>query len=271
MYILKIFYKISLIILFLFLSQQLSFASIDELCETSTGFTLYECRIEMCSDYKTDKPSYTPEEDYEEAESSSAFDDAKTLYRTNMNNIYKCNLIQTQKNTLTLMSEVIKAEQTWELDDSIWWKIETRKTNLDTTSESIPCVLTEKEEIYNKDNLLKETTYQACKYINYLEYLKEYYTDIWNLLSDETEEKYTNRYVANKMTNKLYEIEDEIDHTYKVFPLAYSAYSDYENNFPIHFLLDIIKDDYKIFRKKLYEVLMPIAQVWYKIINAMSY
>ena len=78
-------------------------------------------------------------------------------------------------------------------------------------------------------------------------------------------------YVANKMTNKLYEIEDEIEHTYKVFPLAYSGYSDYENNFPIHFLLDIIKDDYKILRKKLYEVLMPIAQVWYKIINAMSY
>jgi len=65
------------------------------------------------------------------------------------------------------------------------------------------------------------------------------------------------------------EINDEITHTYKVFPYAYDAYTEYENNITIHFLLELIKEDYIVLREKLNKVLNPINQVVYKISNAM--
>ncbi len=66
------------------------------------------------------------------------------------------------------------------------------------------------------------------------------------------------------------EIDNEIEHSYKMFPLAYHAYSEYENNYSIHVLLELIKEDYMVLRKKLYSALNPINQVVYKIANAMS-
>jgi len=57
------------------------------------------------------------------------------------------------------------------------------------------------------------------------------------------------------------EIAQEISHSYKVFPIAYHAYSDYENNFPIHYLLEIVHADVILLKSRLYETLMPIAQL----------
>ncbi|MDP2396643.1 MAG: hypothetical protein Q8S84_04390 [bacterium] len=51
--------------------------------------------------------------------------------------------------------------------------------------------------------------------------------------------------------------------------MAFHALTEYENNISIHFLLELIKDDYIILREKLHEVINPINQVVYKISNAM--
>jgi hypothetical protein len=125
----------------------------------------------------------------------------------------------------------------------------------------LQCDLTNKEDIQIKFNVLKETTYEMCKYINYLEYLKLYSKSIENTIADEDKEQFSNTYISKKMVNYIYKIEYEKEHTYRVFPIAYIAYSDYENNFPIHFLLNILKEDFNILRENLYTVLMPIAQV----------
>jgi hypothetical protein len=76
--------------------------------------------------------------------------------------------------------------------------------------------------------------------------------------------------VANDMSSINSSLEAEIKHAYKTFPVSYNAYTEYENNFPIHFLLELLKEDYYIFRQKLHEVLNPINQVVYKISNAMK-
>jgi hypothetical protein len=65
-------------------------------------------------------------------------------------------------------------------------------------------------------------------------------------------------------------INEEIEQSYKTFPIAFNAYSEFENNFPMHFLLEILKEDFAIFRDKLYKTLGPINQVVYKIHEAMS-
>jgi hypothetical protein len=53
-------------------------------------------------------------------------------------------------------------------------------------------------------------------------------------------------------------------------PIAFNAYKEYENNLPAHILLQIIREDYVIIREKLQKAMMPIAQVVYKISNAMQ-
>ena len=70
------------------------------------------------------------------------------------------------------MKKLIKDEKTWKLDSRIWEKIKNREKELDRLAWKIPCSLTEKDSIQIKYNLLKEVTYEMCKYINYLEYLK---------------------------------------------------------------------------------------------------
>jgi hypothetical protein len=52
--------------------------------------------------------------------------------------------------------------------------------------------------------------------------------------------------------------------------MAFQSYIDYENNYPVHLFLEIIKEDFIVLRRKLHETLNPINQVVYKISNAMS-
>jgi len=52
--------------------------------------------------------------------------------------------------------------------------------------------------------------------------------------------------------------------------MAFNTYIDYENNYPIHILLELIKEDFIVLRRKLHEAISPINQVVYKISNAMS-
>jgi hypothetical protein len=98
-----------------------------------------------------------------------------------------------------------------------------------------------------------------CRYTSYLEYIKSYYEKI-NSTYDKTtpgdqgllDDFYDNnalaeltkpspREISNEINQTKNALASEISHTYKVFPIAFHAYSEYENNFPIHFLLEVIK------------------------------
>lgn len=259
--------------------------SSEDSCWGQTGYGMYTCRVEsICENYKSDKPSYTTE-DYEEADSmepefhnqqsnAPAFEAAKEIYRENMSNIYKCSIIWAQINSLEFLKNQLTAESSWQLEDTIWWQIDVRINRLELSENTIWCSNTEKERVLNKLNVLKETTYEACRYVNYLEYLKSHYSTIDNNLPED-DNAIQSRYLPGEFVDRIWWtqalIAEEIAHTYKVFPIAYHAYTEYENNFPIHFLLEIIRADFMILRDRMYETLMPIAQLWLKVINAMSY
>jgi hypothetical protein len=66
------------------------------------------------------------------------------------------------------------------------------------------------------------------------------------------------------------EIDVELNHTFKVYPLAFNVFSEYENNYPVHVLLEMLREDFVVFRDKLNRTISPINQVVYKISNAMS-
>ena len=261
----------------------------DDTCETKEWYSLYTCRIKkICEVYKPEKPIYKKEKYSEASELSSgyigadsevpALEEAKRIYRENMWSTYKCVMVQSQKNALNFLKDQLKAEKSGKIDDTIGRQIDLRINKLDLTANTLKCSLTQKDSFTVKSELLKETTYEMCHYISYLEYLKAFYANTENALwvnnggvNTLHEEGYTVTHISELMSWIQGKIIQEIEHTYKIFPLVFHAYSEYENNFPIHFMLEIIHADFLLLRQKLYETIMPIAQVGYKIINAMSY
>jgi len=63
-------------------------------------------------------------------------------------------------------------------------------------------------------------------------------------------------------------IDNEIETIYKVFPVAYKAYIEYENYISIHVLLELLRTDFISYRENFQKTINPINQVVYKIANA---
>lgn len=252
-------------------------------CESKNGYDRYTCRVQqLCEKYDSKKPVWRWD-GYEDAESyreqtewlqAVAFERVKQIYRTNIGNIYKCALINSQKKTLkTFQEKLVSLDKTWTLQDKLWRQMDSQIQKADITGASIGCQNIENKNIYNKLNILQESTLEMCKYVTYLEYLQDYYKELPNLVWNgwqHEEVKYGNQEVADALWWIQAKIEIEKQHSLKVMPMAFHAYWDYENNLPAHILLQIIKEDYVIIREKLYKAFNPISQVVYKISNAMQ-
>lgn len=283
----------------LFFSHNTSFWE-EDFCGSQKWFSLYECRVtNICDTYKSEKPVYASkkymqadgvEQEFQNGNNQApAIDAAKKIYRENMSNIYKCAMIQSQRNSLNSMKTSLKWELSWQLSDALEWQINQRISRLELTSNTVGCSLTDNQTQQNKLNILRETTRQLCIYTSYLEYVKWYYEQTWNafersnpndsqILSDFYDTNTLNqltKVTPSKLSSQINaaknEIAREISHTYKIFPIAFQAYSEYENNFPIHVLLEVVKWDFLILRQLMYQNLMPISQLWLKVINAMSF
>lgn len=246
----------------------------------------------MCEIYKPEKFVYNSKDFsvadevdpkyYNQNSNQGGLEQARDIYKENMGNIYKCAIIQSQKNAYKNIKEFIGMENSGNITEALGTQIDSKTRRLDVTAASLGCTLSDDKSVYNKLNILNETSYQACKYINYLEYLREYYEKTGNSFSPQEQDRlsnnensyspsYTAQEIANSMKKQQNAVAEEISHTYKVFPLAFEAYSEYEDNFPIHFLLQMILADYIALRDALHSNLNPIAQFGLKIINAMSY
>ena len=298
-FVFQVFMKKVLAILWISLLAPISAYADVAICETKSWYELYECRTEkICWQYENKESVYTSSWyldaseylnilDTRENWAFIVLDEVKSEYRKNMNTIYSCAMIQTQLNTLEgLIGELLKDDETGQLSGIIKNRIDIRTRKLEAAAEKLKCNRVDTETIYNKQNINRQTTHEVCMYSSYLEYLREYYGNIPNILwldtSDTTdwnedniadvetvEKAYTTSNISRLIQSVGAEIDEEIEHTYKVFPIAFQAYTEYENNYPLHFLLEIIREDFVLLRRSFHESLMPIAQVGYKIINAM--
>lgn len=269
----------------IFLIQTQTFA--EETCELKRWYDLYKCRVEnICKKYIEWKKIIFQTEDYEEANNlwnstlwtADNIDNAKNLYRENMNNIYKCAILQSQKNSLNLFkTKLIWIEKWWELKSKMLNKVWERINRIDSEFSRLWCKWIEKDQIVNKNAVLSQATNELCKHVSYMEYLLEYNKNIKNALwiddesINETDDtQYPVEMVSQKMLEKKTKVDEEISHSYKVFPVAFNAYSEYENNYTLHIFLELIREDFLILRDKIHQALNPINQVVYKISNAMS-
>lgn len=265
------------------ISTWYSYANTDNVvCGTQRWAELFNCRVDYsCEQYRSEKPVYNremypsiagTEVPYSRWEIiSPVLENAKSLYRKNIGNIYQCWLIQTQRNTLVELDTLLKQESQGEISDTIGKKIQDRLERLEKQSKALKCALTDDEIVYNKLNILREATFEVCRYTTYLEWIREHHENISNYVPPAWKDRFSWVDIAKILDGVKIQINDEITHTFRVFPLAYHAYWEYENHFALHFLLQIIEADYKVLRDRLYETMMPIAQLWYKVINAMAY
>jgi hypothetical protein len=91
-------------------------------------------------------------------------------------------MISSQKNSINLLKQkTIKIIKDADLKKSIESKMDQMSSKLDMVFNSSKCSNIDKS-IYNKLNILKQTTYETCSYNFYMEYLKDYYKDLSNSL-----------------------------------------------------------------------------------------
>lgn len=263
----KKYFTIITLLIFL-LSSKSIFAEWEENCETKKWFELYNCRVpKLCSDYKSEKPVIKTTEYYEASE-KYWIDEAKGTFRTNMNNIYSCWMLKSQKKSYETIKKLVRNEKSWKLANKVLKKIDYKLKSIDESFQKLQCKNVWKKDVYNKIVVLKQTTYELCKYSNYVEYLRDYYSYLPNIRPNK--ESFWVDELIDIKEHIEDEINDELEHNFKVFPIVFNAYSEYENNFPIHVLLELIRDDLITFRDKFYQTISPINQVAYKISNAMS-
>lgn len=268
-----------------------------EECNNKVDFELYECRVanlcKPCSwEWAKKIFTTTPYEEAKEYMLSNRlasynlidpFYEVQKIYKENMNSIYKCVLIDIQERWLEKLEQIISStDKTWFVKKELQTKISSEKSKLMTKKSTLSCGWAwedNSKETLIKKEVLDQVSLEFCTYSYYLLYLREFYTKNQNLLwiSDEELENTSAEnkdYTVNEITAWSEAINNAIDSELirinKVFPLAYYAYSEYEDNYILHLLLTLIKQDYVIARDQLAKVLWPINQVAYKIKDAMK-
>jgi len=195
---------------------------------------------------------------------------AKKEYEKAMDSIYWCAIYSTYYRELkTIKEDLIKTNP--KLNPKLRPKIEAKMKEIEAKIKALDwnCRIKANKNNLVKNAVLRQTTYETCKYNYYLEYLKEYNQKVWNLIDTKWKKSVWILDITNELSNKLNAIDSEIERTYNTYPIVFQAYNDYENNITSHILLDLLQQDFKVFRLWLHKTLNPLNQVIYKISNAM--
>ena len=251
-------------------------------CWTINWEERYNCQVKnFCEVYKVEEINHKSIDYFESDETweKKLFETAKEKYRDNQNDIYSCSIIRLQKNSYKLILEkLIEKDRWWTLKSRVSQKFNLKIQKLDQIYKQKECKTPKNKEEWNslqfKQNLLNESAYEYCKYSYYLNYLQNHYKNIENANKEYFWDNENNSFkisqVAAIQSKLQQDISDEQSHSSKVFSMAFETYIDYENNYPVHILLELLKEDFIVLRRKLHEAISPINQVVYKISNAMS-
>lgn len=197
--------------------------------------------------------------------------EAKKDYEKNMDSIYDCALLSSNFRALdTVKTKFISKNA--KLNTKLKKILEQKLNQLKTEAKKLwKCTV--KEKIPGsalKMSVLNQVTYETCKYDAYLDYLSDFSDNVTSNTDKKAKKDISVKDLNDKVANRKQKIAEEKQRAYKAFPTVYKAFSDYESNITNHIYLELLKEDYKIFRVWLHKTLNPINQVIYKINNAMK-
>ncbi len=269
------------IVIFLiwFLSLNNVFAWDLKTLSDKSWYELYKERVNnFCKEYKnTDESSeliYTFDEGsyFKDLWWKTDWKDLKTAvkeYRKNMDDLYTCATSISFKRQLQLVkNELINKSP--KLNSRFRKKLEQKIKEVDQKVKKLKwnCKInTDKVDSLIKKSVLKQSTYELCKYNFYLEYLREY--NKYNIKNLWIKEWMAITEASRLSREKQSDIEIEVEKAYRALPIVFQAYSDFENNIWTHILLELLKKDFDLLREWIHRTLNPINQLVYKISNAM--
>ncbi len=200
---------------------------------------------------------------------------AKYLYRTNQNKIYKCGIINSQIDAFENIKKFVeKTDKTGIMKQKTIKKVSTKIKKLIQIKNKEECIIvTEKERSKRmKKIILDQSSTELCRYMYYLWYLdsRNKGSLTWSGSGNRGNSIPIIK-IWEKVSITQKEIVDEMAHSLKLYPLAFDSYVQYDSFFRLHIMLELLKEDYIVFRDKLNNALYPINQVIYKIINAQSF
>lgn len=246
-----------------------------------TGYDLYKEQVQnYCTDYKKtnlknelifvlDEAKYFKDLEKNKPEVWKDLEKARQEYEKNMDSIYGCATYSSYYRSLkTIKEDLIKKNP--KLSARLKAKLDHKMKEIEKKIKKLDwkCKINSNKNNLVKNAVLRQVTYETCKYNYYLEYLKFYNQKIENLVDTEKNKKVQIEEITKKSKAKIEDINNEIERTYRTFTIAFQAYNDYENHISNHILLELLKEDYKVFRLWLHKTLNPINQVIYKISNA---
>lgn len=217
-----------------------------------------------------DESKYFIDLDSSKAKNFKIWDDLKTAkkdFEKNMDTIFGCATYSAYYRALeTIQKDLIKnnSKLKWRLESKLKQKMNELKNK--ASKLEWKCKINS-DTGFVKKAVLQQTTYEFCKYNYYLEYLKDRSYNISNIV--DTNQSVWINVVTQKFDEKINAINIEMERANNAFPTALKAFADFENNISAHILLELLKEDYIVFRKWLHKTLNPINQVVYKISNAM--
>ena len=286
---------------FLVLIIFLKFATIDTNassieCVGKKWYDLYKCQVEkVCLEQEYSKNAekvvkldkfYEENISYEkvkywflnvekwEQKSIPNIKKAKYLYRENQNKIYKCGIINSQIDAFKNIEEFVKkTDKTSIIKQKTIKKAKTKIDKLKKIYNKKCEIVTEPTAM--KKIILDQSSTELCRYMYYLWYLDarnkgSLWIPTWSG-SKNKEKSIPISAIWEKVSITQKEIVDEMSHSLKLYPLAFDSYVQYDSFFRLHIMLELLKEDYIVFRDKLNNALYPINQVIYKIINAQSF
>ncbi len=269
--------KIMALILIFFSLVNNVFASELKATTTLKWYDLYKSRVKnFCVEFKNPKHLekqveliYAINENYKKLEkiSEEEIDKVFLQYRNIMDSIYTCATSITAKRQFNLIKNKL-IKQSPDLRVKLEKLINSKIKNLEKKAKWLKwkCkIWKNNDDAQIKKAILNQTSYELCRYIYYLEYIKEEKKNKLNFKKNKSIIKISDDILKteNKITN-------EIENAYSTSSLAFKAYSDYEDNLWAHILLELIRQDFEEYRLLLHKTLNPINQVVYKISNAMK-
>lgn len=199
------------------------------------------------------------------------------VYKENMADIYSC-----------AMNTVSKASKDFEKVFLENEKVPVVKTTINRWLDWIPdydqndnCRKIEKEDYNNLQQiLLKESTYEICKYTAYMNALDDVFYEDYRLsflenLENDTEvneEQETRITESIRLTREQITelIKERKEINFEIHSLSYLRFNDFFNNLTLHMAMEWLRIRVDIYREYLYKTLWPLNQLPWKIINAMK-
>jgi len=244
-------------------------------CAWKKWFELYDCqKKQICKNspfWKQAKKITILKTDFKK---ETNFKQVKKIYRYNQNQIYKCSILNSQKKSILELEKLLKStDKSWILLSKVILKLENKLQKIDKIFWQNNCVQIQnnsEKKLYLKKIVLDQSTFEYCNYYYFLRYLQSKQKDDLKSSFPKNTKEISTKEFWNLIENNISEMDKEISHTQKMYSLSYETYTQYDSFIKLHIMLELLKDDYRALRDKLYQVLHPINQVIYKIINAQS-